>query len=158
MIDGPARPQVGEEVAHCFLLGRRRARSSVPRLLCCCRRALVSGRGDSSVRSQQSIALPARVQWYAVDAFCSQFARRLKKWSRLAVCKTLAIKQAVAASLYTHKLPCELYHTAPSPLVLESTARLRVPVREMRLLSGRLNELFRHARLQLPQNVSTLTL
>ena len=49
-----------------------------------------------TTRSQGSVALPVRVQRYAVDAFCSQFARRLKKWSRLAVCKTLAIKRAVS--------------------------------------------------------------
>ena len=112
-----------------------------------------------SMRSQGSLALAVRVQRYAVDAFCSQFARRLKKWSRLAACKTLAIKQRVRASLNTHKFPRELYHTALDhsqvrPLLVSDECRAS----GKSLLIGRLKEGFRHARLLLtPRPIYTFT-
>ena len=44
-----------------------------------------------STRSQGSVALPVRVQWYALDAVL-RFVDE-QKWDYLAACKTLAIKQ-----------------------------------------------------------------
>ena len=108
------------------------------------------GPQSRSTRSQGSKALAVRDQRYAVDAFCSQFARRLKKWSRLAVCKTLAIKRSVAASLNTHEFPRKLYHTAHDhsqvrPLLVSRSAESQWQEPPERSA----NRAFRHARLLL---------
>ena len=68
-----------------------------------------SGRSFVSTRSQRSVALPVRVQRYALDAFGSCSSTKIGLAS---ACKTLAIDQGVAASLIMHEFPRELYHTA----------------------------------------------
>ena len=107
-----------------------------------------------SMRSQGSLALAVRVQRYAVDAFCSQFARRLKKWSRLAACKTLAIKQRVRASLNTHKFPRELYHTALDHSQVRPLLAQEAHLTHWLSAPSALAKLFQQARLPLTRHLS----